>query len=336
MTNRQATVLTIHIGLPKTGTTTLQRQAFPLIEGYLGGTESLGGSNKLPAGMLHLYQSKRSLQDWGSIDWADTARSWWASAQQWPQAELLLSLEGLYRWPDPETGHPWPLMGKGRESNSSRMGTHPIVEFLDRLSGIFDNCQIRVLVTLRNQADFLASLYAQLSYRMSTPNQRDFDHKVKELLARRDPFLDWGGLTQGLSQVIGQQNLKVCFFEDGLPAMLRDMAEFVAPRFSQPLEVERFNQRATRDGGWSVTTTPFASSRGFINQVWPPSRMPRSRRLLLRPVGGLLGRFAGQQNFDRNRIILEPEIRSTIRETYRQSTDYLSEILERDLRELGY
>lgn len=336
MINRQAKILTIHIGLPKTGTTTLQRQAFPLIEGYLGGTESLGGSNRLPAGMLHLYQSKGSLQDWGTIDWEDTARSWWASAQQWPQGELLLSLEGLYRWPDPKTGHPWPLMGQGKESNSSRTGTHPIVEFIDRLRGIFDHCQIRVLVTFRNQADFLASLYAQLSYRMPSPNQNDFDDKVKDLLARRDPFLDWGGLTQGLSQVVGQQNLKVCLFEDGLPTVLQDMAEFVAPRLSQPLKVERLNQRASQDGGWSVTTTPFASSRGFINQVWPPSRMPRSRQLLLRPIAGLLSRFAVQQSLDAKTIMLEPAITRNIRETYRQSTDYLSGVLEKDLREFGY
>lgn len=329
--------LNIQVGLPKTGTTTLQRDVFPEFSGYVCGTESRGPSKERAESLHQLYQVKGGHRDWTSTSWREAAAEWSQTASAVAPGPLLVSLEGLFRWFDPHSRQPWPLMGHGRNRNSSRVGRHPLVNFLAHFQDAAPNLQIRVIFTIRNQPDFMGSLYAQLSYRMRSPSQKDMERKVRHLASRKDPFFDWSTTIRDIEGVVGVDNTKIVVFEDGLSSISQEIASFVdsgwAP--SQRLD-ERHNARSTSTDVWQLTTSRSGT-------LWRKIQRIKSG-VTFRNLG-LIGdslkdsrdnSALSKGNAGTATIRMTTELRSAIQNAYSEGNQALAERLQRDLAAHGY
>lgn len=332
---RQLQDLTLHVGLPKTGTTTLQREVFPEFRGYVCGTESSGRSGDLAQQMLRLYQVKGAHRDWSTDDWRSEVTDWWTQARETSEGPLLVSLEGLFRWFDPVTGMPWPLMGDGEERWSSRHGYHPLIDFVLALQTALGDCRIRIALTVRSQAAFMASHYAQISYRVLAPSQRDFQDKVRQVTRSVDPFFNWFDTARGLSNVVGPENLRIAVFEDGLDHVSRTIASFVDDSWRPVLTATTHNVRGGPDG-WATTTDNRSRIRGLVRNAWPTGTLPRTRRGIAATTRPLLRLVGGSPRPARTSITMNEDLLTEVRDAYRESNISLGHLCGRDLRSLGY
>lgn len=326
--------LILHVGLPKTGTTSLQRSVFPQLESYLGGTEPGGRDKNLASELLTLYQGKSGHPNFHSSVWRESVRNWWASVQAVLPTTTFISLEGLFRWFDPLSAHPWPLMGDGSSYRSSRIGRHPIIDFASSLANEVSPAQLKLVLTIRNQGDFVASHYSQLSYRMVGPSQNDFNRKLERLLEAPDPFFDWYTTIGALQQIVGEENLLCPIFEDGLDIVAESIIRFVEPA-ANAVNPNRSNVRSSSDG-WKLDAAPSSSVRSTVRKLWPLDRAPRLRNLMASSGGMVMRALPDVSKGSDNRIRLNAQLRQELQSSFRSSNEQLSALLHRNLFDLGY
>ena len=317
--------LILHVGLPKTATTTMQRDAFPHYAGYLCGTESDGSSRVLARNFIHLYQSEKTHPEFGSTQWNLSANSWWEQLDSCDTHPRLVSLEGLYRWCDPVSGAPWPYLGRGRHSRSTRAGSHPLSGFLKSLSKTLET-RIRVVFTVRNQADFAASLYAQLSYRIEDPSQRDFEKKVRQLASRTDPFLNWCGFSEDITTIVGRENFLCLVYEDGVKHNLKSIADFMGQNWKTPQTQEHHNKRSVSKDSWQSTKKSLLNT--ILTRAWPRPYASETRTYLKNSIARAFPRITRSKS---EPIRVHPELRDLVQESYCQSNRQLGELLARNL-----
>ena len=315
--------LIVHIGLPKTATTTMQRLAFPMYSGYICGTESQGLQRDSAQRFLHLYQEGKFHPEFGTPHWNVEVRNWWNTSRLLNETPQLVSLEGLYRWCDPVSGEPWPFMGRGRYADSHRVGTHPIVSFIEALRKALQT-EVGVVLTVRNQADFAASLYAQLSYRIHRPGQEDFEHRAHQMLERQDPFFDWCALSMNLVDQIGKEYFLCLVHEDGVNQNLAKLSDFLGGGFSFGEITERHNTRSTSRNSWQASQQ--AKWRSFLGDIWPPQRASRTRSILTAMSSKVL-----RQKPRYSPIIVSEKTRQSFQAAYRTSNRNFQTFLSREL-----
>ena len=269
--------LIVHIGLPKTATTTMQHLAFPKFPGYICGTESQGPQGDSAQRLLHLYQEGKFHPEFGTPQWNVKVRNWWEMSRLLNESLQLVSLEGLYRWCDPVSGEPWPYMGRGDNADSHRVGTHPIVSFIEALRQALQT-KIGVVLTVRNQAAFAASLYSQLSYRIHRSGQKDFERRTHQMIERQDPFFDWGALSKSMVDKIGKEYFLCLVYEDGINENLAKLSNFLGGGFSFGQITERHNSRSISRNSWQAKQQ--AQWLSFIGEIWPPQRASQTRSIL--------------------------------------------------------
>lgn len=326
--------LIIHAGLPKTGTTSLQRSVFPHLECYLGGSEPGGHDQNLATELRSQFQGKAGHPDFESREWRHEIREWWARVEGVLPDKCFVSLEALFRWFDPVSGHPWPLMGDGKMYRSERHGRHPLVDFTSALVEEIGAGRIRLILTLRNQADFAISHYAQLSYRMLGPSQADFQEKIRVLLDSPDPFFDWYATVAQLLEIVEPRDLLCPIFEDGLESVAERIIDFVGEPLVEAVPT-RSNVRSS-SGGWEVDVTSRSTFRTWSRRVWPTDRQPKVRRVVTRPLRGLAGIVPVWSKPSTNHIKFPATLRGEFQASFRQSNDRLAGLLKRDLAQLGY
>lgn len=324
----------LHIGLPKTATTTLQKHIFPQFPSYRG---------KLADGR------PLSSYEWWPAHWAwqQQAEGWqevlssWASSEE---ANILLSSEGLTQWP--LTGRfgshsAWPVDDFYLASDRTR--PHPVSHFL---AAIRDSSPTgsapKVIVSLRAQATFLASLYAEQARYMKRPSQRDFEAKVAALLAADDPFCDWHALLSDISATVGSENVCILLFEDSLLTNVRRIQDFMRFPFTLDSPIVSENVRRLDTRTWVMT---LSSSRGrfgrdsFLRGVLDLRHLAswRFQRFQSRFAG--IKRYASQDDRSANPVVtvrLTDSVIGQVRQHFRASNERLGNILERDLFDLGY
>ena len=163
-----------------------------------------------------------------------------------------------------------------------RTGKPPVADFISELTcSLSSLCRVHVVLVLRNQPDFLASLYAQLSPGRTGRGQEDFENRVIALLDDGDPFLDWHLLATELLEAVGgsRKNLLVAFLEEGMPQIQRRIRRFLDPNGCMVLRessVSR-NRRRSSSGRWHLGP---AGTEGVTITI--PSNL---RKLILQAYG---------------------------------------------------
>lgn len=318
-------LLTVHIGMPKTGTTTLERHVYPNAPGYLGRTYGHDGRH-LPSSAETLFDVYR--MSWSAGDVRPALTAWLEPHLQ--HESLLVANEMLTLWGHPGQDQQFhPLSDYSHESGFRRVGPHPIRHFLEQLAACLpDHWSLRVVLTLRRQTTMLASQYAQESGGMRAASQLDLETKVERIVREVDGYYNYAGLVQSLQAVVKPQHLAVVFIEDGIASIVSAVREFVPSipaRFQADVEGQpRENVRAT-ESGWPLRPRRLGAS------------VPRSARMLQRilPAGV---RTAVRRSLSRvdawreegavtDRITLSEDLRTMIQTAYRDSNRTLESLL---------
>ncbi len=336
--------LTLHIGLPKTATTTLQTHVFPQLPGYLG---KYYGADRLTRGAPWVIGDK-ALRQWTnrSAGWPRAVEAWVESLGGLGEAQTMFSNEGLAQWPSELHGLSyWPLSDGW--SDTLRVRPHPVIEFLEavRTAGGSRDVKVRVIVTLRNQPEFMGSLYAQLQGGMQHPGQADFEAKVMESLRRDDPFFDYASLVEELARAVGGEHMLVLLYEDGLERNVERIGEFLdsplSATESMRENVKRKGQQTWR-GAWADVPV---TNRGALGKLrkrvyrsWPHAlhMLERPLKRMLAGVDAVSARVVEPKRHEGVRIELSDEVAAGIRRHYGPSNERLAQLLGRDLKVLGY
>lgn len=199
--------LILHIGLPKTGTTTIQWHIrhCPCYSSYY--------STKLK-NICRTFQGDQERRE-------RKIKGWLQSLYQGCQRidvscdSILLSSEAMFVTNPATYRMKWPVFVRELPQDTVSALRKPV--FSDYLHSIKNNWpygQVKVLLTLRNQPDWLASLYAQLSNRIKKASQIDFENEIQDLIQRKEDYVDWSSWVDNAQQVVGKNNLKVLLLED--------------------------------------------------------------------------------------------------------------------------
>jgi len=324
--------LVVHLGLPKTGTTTMQQQFFPKLDGYLGkryledgSSYWSGGQSNHPLGFVEAHELYLR-----GLPWEDVLGRWVESLDLEGPSSLVVSLESLWFWPAPFGKYTsrTPL-AQTSNSDKPRRGTHPVVAFLSELRRLLPaDVDLMTVVTLRNQSDFLGSLGAQ-QQTVHHPNA------VSRLLESDDASLDWHGLVTSLQDLVGKYNNLTLIFEDGVEQNCNRILDWLDPGGIRPefTLTKPTNVRNLGYGSWRGAPRPFYVRFGVFRLLrnWANS-VPGLAFIAIR-VNMVLAAISPkiQTGFS----ISEPE-RDAIRSHCNESNSALSSVLGRDLSPFGY
>lgn len=279
------TDLIIHIGLSKTGTTTIQKKVLQSFPGYIGRKED--NDDDVFRQEFSALTPSDSLQQWEKNIklWAD--RLIQHKEQKYPEAEkLIISDENLSRITP--NGRPQRPIGPDTNNLWGIKDRHPIVKHLAKLrEGLWPYGETKVLFTIRNQPDWLGSTYAQSSHMMRKPSQKDFEGQVRRVLETGDNYIDWSSWIDELEHAVGSQNVGILLMEEMAGfEYWRDIESFLGIEgegFSQysmgnsPKE----NARRVSPSSWGVRkfTGHTAKARKYFTYEWGKGDGPVSRRV---------------------------------------------------------
>jgi hypothetical protein len=271
--------LVIHIGLQKTGTTTLQKKCFAH---YDNAVMKYDITNKwktdLIAEILHIFR-KKDPSVWNSDEGKKYVQLIKAACRTTAGKPLIISNEGFS---DAPIFNIKPPVFSGVQE-----GCFPVALHLRALS---QACpwitHFRILLTLRNQPEWLASLYAQRAAFFLNTSQEDFEYQVRNLMSdsalNRGGFLNWGRLVQDLSQVVGKKNVTVLLLEEiNCDSYWKTLSEITGlplnPTDFVSLSRKRENVRRVDIKKWQMRRKdpeliPNPLSRSYFNFVKTPLR----------------------------------------------------------------
>jgi hypothetical protein len=361
------TDLVIHIGLPKTATTTLQEHVFPLSPYYLGKRLRWSPATRFAADLSHLCAA---MSDHSSGHTREQVEAWVArvlrEAERRPAPEsataapIVISDEGLSRWLSP--GGPYTPINQTEGSEASyrgaalqRSGRIPISRLLeDHLVPVWtQHGAVSVIMTLRDRADLLASLYAQQSHLMPFACQEDFERQVRSVAATRDPYVRFAASVAALQQAVGDHG----------DVLALDLATLRAPHSvaalagltgipSEQLLVALGHHRNRRssageEGSWELRGSSPALGWALrfakaLRSTRPGKRLLESEsqlafevrrafnRLIVDGVVGIRGRADGRTQASplARRIVVTDELRSAVSAAFADDDRQLARLLE--------
>lgn len=326
-------IINLHLGLPKTATTTLQHTVFQKYEGvvYHGKSHDKNINQFLRDSLMLAWENFVSGQNVEKYlqDWTD-------SVLHCEQTNILISDEGLMQWKSPrhrEAAH-WVTL-RNPKVDIPRQGSHPIVEFLEAILGrLPDNVKVRAILTLRNQSDFLGSLHAQTQdsiYSQTGIGNQDF---VKRALMTQDSSLEFYEIVRDLQTTLGENNFLCIFYEDGLSHNSKEIAKFIgAENYGEQFEPElKLNSHRVANGSWEtgrVLPRPLRVLYYELHKTGVGQKLLRAIRKSLPWTWNLIPTTTKTVN-------ISEEQKRQIKSHFGSDVDKLSKIMGRDLHQLGY
>lgn len=285
-----ADTLCLHIGLPKTATTFLQREVFPSFTHirYL----STQGSNLFssPQDAEHRQGTLTSAFRRSSLLWERHGDA------------VFQSLLGCDRPADRLAG-PVLLSDEGVGRTGSRpalLAAH--LRAVRKRAEAWGFGDVRVLCVLRRQDHWLASHYAQVSDRKPHASQDDFESGVRRILSPEGErfgfgmLLDYAVLAEHVRRAVGPSNLLMLPYE-----MLNEapgefgarLVEFTrGSTLASPLNLNgarKQNVRSTQKGVWILRPARQSGTlRLRPGRLFTALRLPDEVRLSRRTRGGTL------------------------------------------------
>jgi hypothetical protein len=346
--NSEATIreLTIHIGLPKTATTTLQRHVFPTFSGYVG-KHIEGSPHEHIAAREAMWRQAFAAWEVANPAWRGEFRDALARIARLGEDRVLLSQENFSWWPVQSFPHRM-LLHDGW-SVPTRVGRLPVMELLaETKEYLGSEWRVRAILTVRNQPDFLGALYAEQQRAMSAPSQEDFEEKVREALRIADPWLDFDTLVEDLHAVLEPDDVLTLLYEDGIATNVTRIADFLGVEFDDALasDTPRENARRAGEGSWRGSyRLPPVTKRGAVGRIrrriddgWPDilGRFEPPLKRLLAAVDGAVARIV-RPGFSAGVLItMHDELAAEVRRHCSDSNARLADRLGRDIASHGY
>ena len=326
--------LIVHLGLPKTGTTSLQAGFFPQVEGFLGkkSTELEGLPFDFPNefdGLAREFVDAYLTFRWKTL-LPELVRR--LPLDRFPT--ILWSEENLSVWRDPDkTDSSWVPAQKPLRGERARKGSHPVISFLQEMRlNLPDSVELFTIVTLRAQQTYLPSQAAQVG-------ERNMARVIRGILRRGDEFLFWDQLVRDLEELSGPEHHLTLLFEDGIESNAREIVRFcrLTPRGGE-FDYERLpivNARRDADGGsWVPGTKRLRHRTGTKLSRVSKAVFRRELPLLSRIYTRLRRWLLSLKGF--NSVRLSKRQRSRLQYFVASSNLALSKRLNRDLDLFGY
>lgn len=253
--------------------------------------------------------------------------SWIEDLTMLGEEKIFISNENLMSWTSPRNrlSSKW-VTRTNPKVDVPRAAPHPVNEFLsETLARLPYGSEVRVILTLRNQTDFLGSLAAQTG--ITIPNF------VDRALETGDAQLEFYELVRDLKVTVGDRNLKILFFEDGVKYNSDRIAEFVGGKIKGGLvdPESRLNVTRVENGVWKTKVEP----RIVVKLVVKLNETGFGRKLL-----SFVKKVAPWSKFiipRQDRIVTISEVqRQRIQKHFGDNNEGLSALVGRNLQELGY
>lgn len=340
--------LILHVGMPKTATTSLQTHLFSSLPGFLGKSHAPEPffstrvstphfKSELLAAFVTAYiagvdvDGHRSYGREGQETWRPALRAWVSNLLNSPEDTVLVSYESFMGWRSPlGNAAIWPVMDEA--DALPRRGRHPVLHFLTYLRELLPaNVDLKTILVLRNQSDWLCSLAAQVGI----ANTKFVDR----LIDTDDAFLDYSTIVKGFMNLRGRSSHLTLLHENGLHVNAEKILQFcdyVVPSLSTEVTSWK-NENVRRDssGGWRVhEEIPLERFATRVSSLIHNLRLDFVRPAL-KPILGhrVREKFHVRQP---GTISLTSEQHWKIREHCYESNLELSDVLRLDLSQFGY
>lgn len=344
--------LIIHIGLPKTGTTTIQKRFFASLPNNVRNlTKDPCAGPDESTKLLSLFKQycfdriRPQELSFQMRKWVTRCIDSYFKHLEVKDHELLpliLSRESLSNWFSSGMHYSTPILTACPaifRGFSSRRHPAPIVPFLSDYVLPQWPGEVKFILSLRNQPEWLASLYAQLSNRIRSATQNDFDMQIRRAVITQDPYLNWYEWYRALTGLVGHNKLHVLLLEEmNKPEYWANLSSFCGHPMPQENSVHE-NRKSDESTYWCVQ--PF-STIAFVDRYWDKTQFPNSRRVVIK-AGSCVSqrlidpivRFTGFEKRD-ERVFLTNELRREILNRVSDSNVMLADAIAKDLQSLGY
>lgn len=330
--------LILHLGFPKTGTTSLQDSFFPQVTGYLGKVSD--ARIQLDFTPLERDLSK-SIPYYHSLEYVgrETLDQLVARLPFHASSTILISNEAFCRWPVSKRARaPWSPVQRPLPFEPPRRGRHPMVPFLAELrEALPREVDLLTIITLRAQHTYLPSQAAQGRAKSMGPI-------IRRLTRLKDEYVLWDQVVQDLEQLRGPSKHLTLLFEDGLEANARRIVEFgsLAPKLGI-FDFGAISQKNVRSTGssWEIAQpvrradmlAPLlvSFSQGLFGREFP--FLQKGYRLVRAVLSQGRTKFAF---FQRTVLRLNSRQHKKLDGYVRHSNKSLEKRLGRDLGLLGY
>jgi hypothetical protein len=321
--------LIIHLGLHKTGTTTMQTHFFSQFQGYQGKNphavkKDIQSSYPLFTHAFDQFLRNRPFESF-LVGWLETLNF----------AECPVRIvceENLSSWPNPLNGsRTITAVHKPEAHDLPRQGAHPHLTFLKKIQELMpDDVTIKTIITIRSQSDYLGSLAAQFG--ALRPNA------IMQAIEARDASINFHRIICDLENFLRPANHLTLLFEDGMTKNCQKILDFM--ELPQELTPSRIMQGKALNVR-RLTSDSWASNPDAVFRQWSiyllairivQKRFPKARtglRFLEQALVKLSPKRSGV-------IRVSAEDRNAIQLYCRESNELLAKHLGRDLRSLGY
>lgn len=336
--------LILHIGLGKTGTTTIQEEALADYPNYLGRSinkENIFGNNACEELYRLLKKFRKGEQVKESCsNWVGNIKSF-KDEKKITANNIIISYEYLSsNYLNKITNFPY------LDRLYKPEGVLPVASFINYLSTHWDIGKVRVLLTLRNQPDWMASKYAQHSNRILNASQKDFEQRISKLIDSGDTtFMNFYRWYSDLQKVVGKEHMCVLLMENmDKEIYWRELADFME---LENFPYEKFltnrvikNKRRSDTNVWKLQ--PFNNAlKRKIKKSWSVDRAIGYRKTALNVAGKFdklfLPYFISIAEHQReDEIYLTDELKERIQSYTAASNEQLSDIVGQDLKKFGY
>lgn len=242
----------LHLGLPKTATTTLQNYFSREIPGYVGKPSTSGSPDLLRR--VRMSFEREDPAYWSTLKSLGLrmafARAFKQAARISGRGVVTFSWEGAFISSLFMNHHYDDSPGNERRGQE-----------LDHLEALFRNTfralpSTTILFTIRRQPEWLASLYAQVSARIDGASQADFEDQILRML--NQPTLprplDYFRLVEETQRAFPESSISILPLELIDSDFFREALGGWLGRDAPPADVfrERLNQRATSQVSWNL------------------------------------------------------------------------------------
>lgn len=265
--------LHLHIGLPKTASTWLQKNVFPLLEHL--------EYRDCPKSPLFEHIGERA-------EWRLMTSAFMQSSEIWPGFGDAIFREMLG---DRQT---WFMNGRSlliSDEGMGRQAARPAlfaahIRELQRKAREWGFDRLNIVGVIRRQDHWLASHHAQMSDRNPSAGQDDFERLVREVtsprLARYEfgMLLDYGVIYDRLREVVEPENLLVLPYEllgQSPQSFLQTMLQRLDTPSGQIAEIIRLTRGTTANvrseqGAWRLRPLPVRRIAGVPLPGWASGR----------------------------------------------------------------
>jgi len=344
--------LHIHIGLAKTASSTLQSRLMSGRPGYLGknkvdfppafGYHDLVDELQVLASQCHylgIKQVESRIEDWvrAVVSWA---------ADRDYEGPICISDENIAHWPvnrrNQHNRHPLRHTPARWRSAPRRTRPIPVARLVKEhlVKAWSPHGQVKLCLVLRNQADWLGSLYAQRSNCIVFPSTGHFETQVSRMLEMDEPYLDWYSLVMELRDAVGEDALTILFFEEaGTEIFWSRLGGFFGVTDADwkafALGAHRVNERRKGDEGWRIRPLFLLL---LIYQTYTQHWSAVRRQLFYRTTHHFFRSVVAPtlELFRKKSFVLTDECRSRIKMHCHESNAKLAQIVSRDLGTMGY